>query len=345
MASTLPIIDFGPFIAPDATWQERRNVAAALDKACREVGFFYLKNHGVPSELMNGILDGARAFFETATRDDKKKIALRRLEEGGDNARGWLEIRSEKGGSHEAVDMYRPVDLGEPPYTTGQGPNQWPKSPTSFRPTAEDYIDRVTNLGIQVMKALAMGLDVDEEIFLSRVNEPFWNLRILGYEGRQNKKESNAGIGQHTGKTCYIDFGILTFLLTDSTKNSLQVLDKTGEWTWVDPIEGCYVCNIGDMLAEWTRGVYKSTLHRVCHNNDSLRVSIPFFFDPNWEAYISPVLKASGAEEEDQYKGIRYADKFVRSIDVPLWRDPLVSTAKPQMSSTEQVAGGTPVKA
>ncbi|KAK6063560.1 2OG-Fe(II)oxygenase superfamily protein [Seiridium cupressi] len=295
MASTLPIIDFGPFIAPDATWQERRNVAAALDKACREVGFFYLKNHGVPSELMNGILDGARDFFETATRDDKKKIALRRLEEGGDNARGWLEIRSEKGGSHEAVDMYRPVDLGEPPYTPGQGPNQWPKSPTSFRPTAEDYIDRVTNLGIQVMKALAMGLDVDEEIFLSR--------------------------------------------------NSLQVLDKTGEWTWVDPIEGCYVCNIGDMLAEWTRGAYKSTLHRVCHNNDSLRVSIPFFFDPNWDAYISPVLKASGAEEEDQYKGIRYADKFVRSIDVPLWRDPLVSTAKPQMSSTEQVAGGTPVKA
>ncbi|KAK9780679.1 putative Oxoglutarate 3-dioxygenase [Seiridium cardinale] len=295
MASTLPIIDFGPFIDPDATWQERRNVAAALDKACREVGFFYLKNHGVPSELMNGILDGARTFFETASRDDKKKIALKRLEEGGDNARGWLEIRSEKGGSHEAVDMYRPVDLGEPPYTTGQGPNQWPQSPTSFRPTAEDYIERVTNLGIQVMKALAMGLDVDEEIFLSR--------------------------------------------------NSLQVLDKTGEWTWVDPIEGCYVCNIGDMLAEWTRGAYKSTLHRVCHNNDSLRVSIPFFFDPNWDAYISPVLKASGAEEEDKYKGIRYADKFVRSIDVPLWRDPLVSTAEHQMSSTEQVAGGIPVEA
>lgn len=36
--------------------------------------------------------------------------------------------------------------------------------------------------------------------------------------------------------TC-LDFGILTFLMTDSTKNSLQVLDKTGEWIWADPVE------------------------------------------------------------------------------------------------------------
>lgn len=32
------------------------------------------------------------------------------------------------------------------------------------------------------------------------------------------------------------DFGILTFLLTDSQKGSLQVLSKTGEWIPADPI-------------------------------------------------------------------------------------------------------------
>lgn len=144
-----------------------------------------------------------------------------------------------------------------------------------------------------------------------------------------------------------LDFGILTFLLTDSTKQSLQVLNKSGEWIYADPIEvkltqnqtvtfgirdltdtlflsqGCYVCNIGDMLAEWTRGVYKSTLHRVCHNNNSLRISVPFFFEPNWDAFISPVLEET-EKDDHKYKGVRYADKFVRSVDVPLWRDPLV---------------------
>ena len=127
---------------------------------------------------------------------------------------------------------------------------------------------------------------------------------------------------QYTPLT-YTDFGILTFLLSDETPKALQVLSKSGEWIWADPIEGCYVCNIGDMLSEWTRNAYKSTLHRVCHNSDSLRISIPLFFDPNWDAFISPVLPSTDPEEQDGSRGIKYREKFIKSIDVPLWRDPL----------------------
>lgn len=78
------------------------------------------------------------------------------------------------------------------------------------------------------------------------------------------------------------------------------------------------------MLHAWTRGAYKSTLHRVCHTSDNLRISIPFFFDPNWDAFISPVLPplpgaiVNGKDEEE---GIRYEDKFVQSVDYPLWRE------------------------
>lgn len=101
MAATLPIIDFGPFISPESTPQERKKVALELDKACREVGFFYLKNHGVPIELFNAILERARVFFESATAEEKKEICLKKTDEGGDNARGWLAIKSDKGGWHE----------------------------------------------------------------------------------------------------------------------------------------------------------------------------------------------------------------------------------------------------
>jgi len=46
------------------------------------------------------------------------------------------------------------------------------------------------------------------------------------------------------------DYGCLTFLIADAyAKGSLQVkLPATGEWISADPIEGCFVCNIGDML-------------------------------------------------------------------------------------------------
>lgn len=100
-APTLPVIDFGPYLAKDSTPEQKKETALAIDKACREVGFFYLKNHGVPIELMNDMLSKAREFFETATPEDKAKIALRKNDEGGDNARGYLHVKNEERGSHE----------------------------------------------------------------------------------------------------------------------------------------------------------------------------------------------------------------------------------------------------
>lgn len=116
---------------------------------------------------------------------------------------------------------------------------------------------------------------------------------------------------------------MLTFLLTDQTTKSLQVLGKDNKWVWANPIEGCYLCNIGDMLSTWTHGLYKSTLHRVVHTSESMRISIPFFFDPNWDAFISPVIPAAGNADLVPVESVRYSDKFKRSLDVPLWRDPL----------------------
>lgn len=101
MASSLPIIDFFPFISPESTLEQKKSTALEIDKACREVGFFYLKNHGVPPELMESMLQQARGFFETATPEEKARIALRKKTEGGDNARGYLYVKNEEKGCHE----------------------------------------------------------------------------------------------------------------------------------------------------------------------------------------------------------------------------------------------------
>ena len=49
------------------------------------------------------------------------------------------------------------------------------------------------------MQAMALAMEVDESIFLDRIDKAFWNLRILGYEGRKSKTPAPAGIGEHTG--------------------------------------------------------------------------------------------------------------------------------------------------
>ncbi|KAH9224955.1 hypothetical protein DL95DRAFT_259433, partial [Leptodontidium sp. 2 PMI_412] len=168
------------------------------------------------------------------------------------------------------------------------GENQWPETPGSFRQVSEKYIDAVLSLAMEVAKAISIGLEVDETEILSRVSESFWNLRILGYKAApKTENEAVSGIGNHTGNS--VDFGILTFLLTASQKDSLQVLSKTGEWYVLSPHSGCYVVNLGDMLSKWTNGLYVSTRHRVIHNSPEPRISIPLFFDPNMDALISPL--------------------------------------------------------
>ena len=48
----------------------------------------------------------------------------------------------------------------------------------------------------------------------------------------------------------------------DTTKGALQVRNSDGLWMNADPIEGCLVCNIGDMFNILTNNRYRSTVHR-----------------------------------------------------------------------------------
>jgi isopenicillin N synthase-like dioxygenase len=76
--------------------------------------------------------------------------------------------------------------------------------------------------------------------------------------------------------------------------------------------KGCFLVNISDMLSKWTHGIYKSTRHRVLHNSDKMRISVPFFFDPDWDAVISPVLPLDVEYREDE--GVLYREKFAKAI-------------------------------
>ncbi|KAK0968850.1 hypothetical protein LTR91_016576 [Friedmanniomyces endolithicus] len=305
---TLPIIDFSPFLLPTSTPQERRDVAVELDQACRNAGFFYLKGHGVPRDLLDNIRQDAIDFFKTTSEEDKQRLALK----SDDKARGYSKHVDAEKGSHEALDFYRPVAPTESRCGIGQGVNQWPAKPDTFRSAVETYVDRMERLGRAVIEALALALGVDVKLFVSRVDKAFWQLRTICYGGQTSPVSAKAGIGEHT------DFGILTFLLADSTKGSLQVRSKTGEWMHADPIEGAFLCNLGDMLAEWTRGAYKSTAHRVIHLSNTPRVSIPFFFDPNWDAIIEPVVPSGDEETDGRYVGVRYRDRYIGAMEEAL---------------------------
>src|ERR1700749_2266387 len=58
----VPVIDIAPYLA--GTAEGKRRVAAQLDRACREVGFYVIVGHGVDPVLVEQVETVSRAFFD-----------------------------------------------------------------------------------------------------------------------------------------------------------------------------------------------------------------------------------------------------------------------------------------
>jgi isopenicillin N synthase-like dioxygenase len=89
----------------------------------------------------------------------------------------------------------------------------------------------------------------------------------------------------------------LTLLWQDDA-GGLQVKSRS-RWIDAPPIPGSFLCNIGDMLDRLTRGLYRSTPHRVLNSAGRDRISLPFFFDPNFDAEVRPIDELAGLSIPD----------------------------------------------
>jgi len=63
---SVPIVDIAPYwTGGDAG---KRAVAAAVDRACRDIGFLIISGHGIPGEMVEETRVLARAFFDDQGR-------------------------------------------------------------------------------------------------------------------------------------------------------------------------------------------------------------------------------------------------------------------------------------
>lgn len=68
---------------------------------------------------------------------------------------------------------------------------------------------------------------------------------------------------------------------------------NAGKWVDVPPMPGTFIVNLADMLARWTNGKYKSSLHRVNKTVNRERFATAFFVNPNYDAVVSSFFKYS----------------------------------------------------
>jgi len=299
MATTLPVIDVSALVDERGDAAARTAAARALDAAARRHGFFFAVGHGVDAALIDRLTAAARAFF-AQPEDEKMRIPM---SAGGPAWRGYFPVGDELTSSRPdwKEGLYLGSELGpdHPRVRTGtilHGANLWPDIP-GFRDTVLAYIAALTRLGHAIMRGFALGLQLPADWFAQHATaEPLVLLRLFNYPSRPVPAGSAAqwGVGEHS------DYGLLTMLWQDDV-GGLQVRTDDG-WIAASPMPGSFVCNVGDMLDFMTGGRWRSVPHRVTLNTSGRdRLSIPFFFDPDFDAPVQRVPGlAAGADDSSR---------------------------------------------
>ena len=278
----VPVID----LADIGTPQGRDAAAAELTASASEIGFFYVSGHGVSSKLCTDAMAASRSFFELP-ETVKAGITV------DQHQRGWMAqglSNLEGSATHDAKEVFfwgREVDAEDEQVRAGLPlvhPNQWPDEVAPFlRNGILPYYQAVMALGLRILECLAIGLDADPSIFTRAYNRPLGRGQLVYYPAI-----SEADIrAERFGAAAHTDFGVLTILQQDNL-GGLQVLKRSGDWIEAMPIEGTFVCNIGDLLERWTNGKLVSTRHRVLNRSGKSRFSIPIFCDPASDAIVDP---------------------------------------------------------
>jgi isopenicillin N synthase-like dioxygenase len=264
----IPVIDIGPLLHGDAP--ARADVAAKIGAACRNIGFFYIVNHGVPAALVDAVFAETRRFFEQSEAA-KAGIAI----EQSEVHRGYFKIGGENldpekqtadGDLKEGIKIGRDLAASHPlvqAKTPLHGPNQWPQNLPGWREVMQEYYDVMEGLGRRLMRAFALALGLEEQYFDRWLKSPMTTLGPLHYPPQKGR-----------------------IMLAQDAAGGLQVRNASGEWIDAPPIADSFVVNIGDMMERWTNGVFTSTLHRVVNVSGLERYSLPYFFDPDFNAEV-----------------------------------------------------------
>lgn len=313
---TIPIVDLSLPLA---------DVAFEVSQACRQVGFFYIINHGMDASVISNTLtfskrffdlpasvkaeldstksrSGARGYFALGGEDLNAKDGTRDLVAegqsiGGGESSGTSPVASFRGDWKEGFDCGREVSPHDAEWALSAmvDGNYWPRDEVlpGFREAMLGYQDGVRKIGSVLMEAFAVGLGLPSNFFVEKTQRPMATMRLLHYPPQPKQDISTLdkiGCGAHT------DYGLCTLLLQDEV-GGLQVRNSAYEWVNAPPIPGSIVVNIGDMMSMWSNGRYSSTVHRVVNMTGKERYSIPFFLNPDCGTMVERLPTCQGKAE------------------------------------------------
>lgn len=314
MMNRIPVIDISALLDAGSTPAQRLRTSGEVGEACERIGFFYIKNHGVPQDHRDKVLDVTQSFFALPL-EQKMEVFIGK----SPHFRGYIPLGGEKTQGlkdwHEALDFRTEFSNEHPKCKAGKplhGPNQWPEVPADFKPALSAHWRYMMHLGERISSAISLSLGLEENAFDGLMDDPFCNMRILHYPVYQGTPDPTVGEG--IGAHC--DYGFIT-ILEQGDNSGLEVMNADGAWVEAPPVPQTYLVNIGRVTQILTNDRYKATEHRV-RKVSTPRYSIPFFYNPNFDAIIQPLDQCCSSRNPPRHSPYRQgeflAERFGRSF-------------------------------
>ena len=314
--SSIPIIDFSGAYSSDLN--ACKVVAENIRKASVEMGFFYIRNHGIPQTLIDQVFAVSRQFF-TLPLDEKMKLHVAKHEQHA----GYIPIEGERlqdhdeyGGADQKESLEVSIGLQRKDETT-LGENQfirdtlWLADYSEARNTMHAYYEKMWRLVRLLNRISALAVDLPQDFFVDMFSHPITNIRLLRYPplvANTAQDKRILGCGEHS------DYLYYTLLAQDEI-GGLEVLNKDGEWLQAPPIPETFVVNTGDLISHWTNDLFASTVHRVTINQSKgHRYSIAFFTGPNFDATIECLPACTDETHPPKYPPITTGDYLYQRL-------------------------------
>jgi len=309
----VPTIDIGPFRG--GSLEERRAVAASVGKACREIGFFQVVNHGVDETTIDAAWSASKAFF------DMPLAAKQSVQMAEDYPYGYSGMEEEVlsqtiEGAETAGDLKETFNIcvGSQAPAADMIVPRWPaEAPAGYREAVTAYYRAMEGLSADLLRCFALALDLPEEYFEGCTDQHLCALRMLNYPHQTKPPRP----GQLRASP-HSDYGTLTLLRQDDAPGGLQVMHREKGWVAPAVTQGAFVVNLGDLMMRWTNDRWLSTLHQVVvpqpgegegtRPDGNRRQSFAFFHNLNPDALVECIPSCEDAGGVARYGPVMAGD-------------------------------------
>lgn len=308
MSLAVPVIDIHAFLDANASESARADVAQQVDRACREIGFLVITNHGVADATIKGAFAAAKEYFDQSAEEKQKVPMSPEYPYGYECGEILSKSRDEDGVEESKADLKETfqICIGAEGKTPVIAP-LWPEGPASFQPAMTAYYRSLETLASTMMEIFACALKLPPTWFNDKIDNHMSSLRILNYPHQDHEPNT-----EQIRASAHTDYGSLTILAVDDAPGGLQVRDLQGQWQSVKAPAGSFIVNLGDLMNCWTNEQWRSTLHRVVNpppatvsgRENNRRQSIAFFHCINSDTVVKCIESCQSVDNPAKYEPV-----------------------------------------